>query len=486
MRAQKEAERAIEILVHTGGRRWTSLEEVKPGLDALSSTFGEQVAQDFILEWSLLQDIPAEVCIKSFESRMIWANRSLFKLCDKPTKTFYGAPPDFGAPPEALWGRENGAWLRKMDELAQHVNRTVCHVELMAKRRTYQVGIRVPFAGIDEDDKCIGVLGLRLKTLQEAVTAASTLQQISPHKKIWPRKTHSTAVSPHPLTKELQELAKRMNRFLSHLPSEICIKNEESRVIWCNSRFASLVGLPFRQLRGRATEDMWPAKRAAWLKEKDQEVLSGKTVIYDDTVISHASSRRQPRFGIRFPIRFGERRLIGSVGFDAFSKYAAESISKALVVRSSNAQYSRREAWFLSYTKSDYDFARKLQRDLKSNHIEAYLYVDDPHVGSKLSHHLREKIDQCDRFVGILSVPALNSKNVRLEIDYALQTKPSLFCPLRLDTDERFEAACRGIEEREKLIELIGIQFDQWRDKALYEEALRKLVNYSWGEVLTA
>ena len=159
---QEEISLAIEYLLHPCKERMR-YENLEPGLKALSLASSEQIAHDFILQWSFLQDIPAEVCIKDVDSKMIWGNRLL--LTKAGEKKFYDARP------AALWGAENGTWLKQMDLLALVANRTLCHAELLnpakkvsiandAEPETFDMSFRVPLSGVDRNDSYIGVLGL--------------------------------------------------------------------------------------------------------------------------------------------------------------------------------------------------------------------------------------------------------------------------------------------------------------------------------------
>ena len=224
---------------------------------------------------------------------------------------------------------------------------------------------------------------------------------------------------------------------------------------------------------------MWPAKRALRLREMDEAVLAGQKLVYDDTIthIDRESKkcRRRHRVGIRLPISIREKTIVGSLGFDAISPWAAQSISKAIERDPTWTRSSRPEQWFISHNNFDQEVARKLKNDLEAEGHEAYASFDDPNLGEKLSDYLLERIDQCDRFVVILS-RALKSDWVNREIKYARETRgseASFICPIHLEPGEKLQGFCPDGE----LLSLRAIRLYDWHDQACYNSAFRDLLN---------
>jgi PAS domain-containing protein len=278
----------------------------------------------------------------------------------------------YGAAPESLWGENNGRWLREMDRLAMLSDRVLCHAEdlefeeslqtiddvpVREKQEPYRVSLRIPIRGEDGVSHFVGVLGFGFDNPKPALTAAATFgiiaSDVGAVDEI-PAKEFKTGCVPD----EIRHLAIHLERFLNRIPSEVCIKDEKSRVIWCNARFARFIGRNPKRTIGCRTDEIWGRDRAAMLEAIDVRVLGGKVVVYDDP-IKRPDNHLRARFGIRFPVKFGERTLVGSLGFDTMSPSTAKLISTAFSTKAAWHRFYRPRRWFLSHAESDAGFFRK-------------------------------------------------------------------------------------------------------------------------------
>lgn len=75
---------------------------------------------------------------------------------------------------------------------------------------------------------------------------------------------------------------------------------------------------------------------------------------------------------------------------------------------------------FISYSRKDVDFARKLAASLSDLGAEVWIDVEDIPVGMNWSRAIQQGLDQCDVLLLIMSPDSMNSRNVENEWQYVL------------------------------------------------------------------
>ena len=96
------------------------------------------------------------------------------------------------------------------------------------------------------------------------------------------------------------------------------------------------------------------------------------------------------------------------------------ALSALALVRSKEDVGLGREHIFVSYSKSDRDFVRRLSRDLKS--AGAYLWIDELSIGGGelWVETIEWALESCSSMLIVLSPEAIASQNVNDEISFAL------------------------------------------------------------------
>jgi hypothetical protein len=75
---------------------------------------------------------------------------------------------------------------------------------------------------------------------------------------------------------------------------------------------------------------------------------------------------------------------------------------------------------FLSYSRTNKDFALKLARELKADGLSVWLDQLDIPTGSRWDREVEKALKECEIFMIILTPASINSENVLDEIGYAL------------------------------------------------------------------
>jgi len=73
---------------------------------------------------------------------------------------------------------------------------------------------------------------------------------------------------------------------------------------------------------------------------------------------------------------------------------------------------------FISYSRADEDFARRLATDLDRLGAEVWIDVDDIPPGANWSTAVQQGLDACDALVLVISPDSMTSKNVEDEWQY--------------------------------------------------------------------
>ena len=75
---------------------------------------------------------------------------------------------------------------------------------------------------------------------------------------------------------------------------------------------------------------------------------------------------------------------------------------------------------FLSYSRTNKDFALKLARELKAEGLSVWLDQLDIPTGSRWDREVEKALKECEIFMIILTPASINSENVLDEIGYAI------------------------------------------------------------------
>ena len=81
---------------------------------------------------------------------------------------------------------------------------------------------------------------------------------------------------------------------------------------------------------------------------------------------------------------------------------------------------------FISYSRTDVDFARQLGTDLERLGADLWMDVDDIPAGMKWSSAIQEGLDQAEVMIVVLSPDSMASVNVEDEWQYFLDEKRSV------------------------------------------------------------
>lgn len=85
---------------------------------------------------------------------------------------------------------------------------------------------------------------------------------------------------------------------------------------------------------------------------------------------------------------------------------------------------------FISYSRKDVDFARKLAASLSDLGADIWIDVEDIPAGMNWSYAIQQGLDQCDILLLVMSPESMNSKNVENEWQYVLDQGKSVI-PIR-------------------------------------------------------
>jgi hypothetical protein len=132
---------------------------------------------------------------------------------------------------------------------------------------------------------------------------------------------------------------------------------------------------------------------------------------------------------------------------------------------------------FISYSRYDQEFARRLHDDLREVGVRSWLDAKELKTGAPWREHIDKALQAHDKVLLILSKASMQSSWVRLEVKNALrlerERQKTVLFPVRLD-DAIFEVS--GVEEIDLLKEKQIVDFRDWQDKRLYQRAFSYLV----------
>jgi uncharacterized protein YjbI with pentapeptide repeats len=133
---------------------------------------------------------------------------------------------------------------------------------------------------------------------------------------------------------------------------------------------------------------------------------------------------------------------------------------------------------FISYSSSDEEFARRLQRDLVNEGARCWFAPERMQIGDNILARIRESIREHAKLVVILSAAALRSDWVQTEVGSALAEEKArdrhIVLPIRLD--DTIDATEVEWARNLRATRHIG-DFRGWRTAERYNRAVRSLVD---------
>ena len=133
---------------------------------------------------------------------------------------------------------------------------------------------------------------------------------------------------------------------------------------------------------------------------------------------------------------------IGSIGMLApfirthqmlLYRHGVDDLERALrILRRALPKSANSRSFFLSYSRADSDFSRKLVIDLRGHHLKCWRDVDDIPAGATWDQEIEKALQQCSCLLLVWSKRAVGSTNVSDEIGFARDRKKRII-PLLLD-----------------------------------------------------
>jgi maltose alpha-D-glucosyltransferase/alpha-amylase len=255
---------------------------------------------------------------------------------------------------------------------------------------------------------------------------------------------------------------------------------------------------------GNSASLYWWFRRALDIRKRNP-VLARGTIEFVPT-LSHKC--------LAYVRRFGEELVLGVANFSRFSEQAVLDLSTWHGMRPVEV-WSRSEypvigtepyslnlppfgfSWFnlvgavifrscfISYSSKDHEFANRLYDDLRSREVPCWIAARDLGAGNYFRATIEERIRSSERVIVICSDNSFRSDEVALEVAMAREKeirraggqKPSddtiVLLPIRIDgafqhTDLPWFTELRNSRHI--------ADFEQWRDSAAYDNALRRLI----------
>lgn len=128
---------------------------------------------------------------------------------------------------------------------------------------------------------------------------------------------------------------------------------------------------------------------------------------------------------------------------------------------------------FISYSRADEGFARRLATDLDRLGVEVWIDVDDIPPGANWSTAIQQGLDTCDALVLIISPDSMTSKNVEDEWQYVRDESKAILLPVLWRPVPKLH------------FQLRRIQYVDFHRQS-YETALGQLCARLFGEALPA
>lgn len=132
---------------------------------------------------------------------------------------------------------------------------------------------------------------------------------------------------------------------------------------------------------------------------------------------------------------------------------------------------------FISYGSPDFEFARKLHRDLTEEGVPTWFYPFNKTLGRRIWHEISEKRMTADRMIVICSIRSLIRDGVKKEIEEQIDENPEKLIPISLDMswkEEGFEVRRGGRDLKPWLIERNYANFEKREN---YDEEFKRLLD---------
>lgn len=139
---------------------------------------------------------------------------------------------------------------------------------------------------------------------------------------------------------------------------------------------------------------------------------------------------------------------------------------------------SKFHSCFISFSNHDYDFAKKIQNDLRNRGVRCWFAPKDMKIGQKIRQSIDDSIQLYDKLLTVLSINSIKSEWVEKEIETAFEkerdTNNTVLFPIRIDssvfdTNKSWAADIRRSRH-------IG-DFERWEEPECYKKSLERLIN---------
>jgi two-component system sensor histidine kinase/response regulator len=102
-----------------------------------------------------------------------------------------------------------------------------------------------------------------------------------------------------------------LRALVDSIPDPISYRDTQGVYLGCNGAFSELTGKPASQIIGRTARDVTDSERAAWIEQRDAEVLSSLQKISCETWVEYPDGRRALHDTSRSPLRDHNGRVLG-------------------------------------------------------------------------------------------------------------------------------------------------------------------------------
>jgi two-component system, sensor histidine kinase and response regulator len=102
-----------------------------------------------------------------------------------------------------------------------------------------------------------------------------------------------------------------LQSLINSIPDTISYRNTDGVYLGCNGAFCELTGKPANEIIGRTAREVTDSERAAWIEQRDAEVLSSLQKISCETWVEYPDGRRALHDTSRSPLRDPDGQVLG-------------------------------------------------------------------------------------------------------------------------------------------------------------------------------
>ena len=114
---------------------------------------------------------------------------------------------------------------------------------------------------------------------------------------------------------QLQHREELFNSFMDNSPAIAFMKDEQGKMVYANAALLQRFGKSREDILGKTDYELWP-EAAENIIEHDKSVLASGQVTQIEEDVPTPDGRSQHWLSIKFPLRDGEKHLLGSVAID--------------------------------------------------------------------------------------------------------------------------------------------------------------------------